>query len=356
MRIGIITNKFAPSGGMERYAQDVVRELLRQGHEITVFTKKADPALDLVPMVELIVCPLSFLPNKIQDESFNWWLNRECPKRALDFILSCSRTDAGDVVACGGTHIGFLHDAGRTPTFFDRRAIRLETRSFERAKLIIAHSQKMAGEIEDYYGIPGEKIRVIYPPVDTERFTPVSAEKRLELKRSFGLPEDRSVFLFPSSSHERKGYPFLSSFFESTDLPVHLAVVGRPIHNEGENISYLGYSREIENCYRAADYTIMASQYEPFGLVGIESLLCGTPIVMTDETGCCEVVTSPAVTAFRKGDSADLAAKIKEIVTRGAKPLTESEVTQSLRYDPHLQTHVKLLLDAWRRRGKSPGV
>ena len=51
MRIGIITNKFAPSGGMERYAQDVVRELLRQGHEITVFTKKADPALDLVPMV-----------------------------------------------------------------------------------------------------------------------------------------------------------------------------------------------------------------------------------------------------------------------------------------------------------------
>lgn len=181
MRIGIITNKFAPSGGMERYAQDVVRELLRQGHEITVFTKKADPALDLVPMVELIVCPLSFLPNKIQDESFNWWLNRECPKHALDFILSCSRTDAGDVVACGGTHIGFLHDAGRTPTFFDRRAIRLETRSFERAKLIIAHSQKMAGEIEDYYGIPGEKIRVIYPPVDTERFTPVSAEKRLEL-------------------------------------------------------------------------------------------------------------------------------------------------------------------------------
>ena len=90
MRIGIITNKFAPSGGMERYAQDVVRELLRQGHEVTVFTKKADPALDLVPMVELIVCPLSFLPNKIQDESFNWWLHRECPKHALDFILSFS--------------------------------------------------------------------------------------------------------------------------------------------------------------------------------------------------------------------------------------------------------------------------
>ena len=58
MRIGIITNKFAPSGGMERYAQDVVRELLRQGHEITVFTKKADPALDLVPMVELILSSL----------------------------------------------------------------------------------------------------------------------------------------------------------------------------------------------------------------------------------------------------------------------------------------------------------
>ena len=216
-------------------------------------------------------------------------MNAETRARLYPQLL---KNGCGRCCACGGTHIGFLHDAGRTPTFFDRRAIRLETRSFERAKLIIAHSQKMAGEIEDYYGIPGEKIRVIYPPVDTERFTPVSAEKRLELKRSFGLPEDSDCVSFPSSSHERKGthscHPSSSPLISRSTLR-WLA----PIHNEGEHISYLGYSREIENCYRAADYTIMASQYEPFGLVGIESLLCGTPIVMTDETGCCEVVTPP---------------------------------------------------------------
>ena len=59
-------------------------------------------------------------------------------------------------------------------------------------------------------------------------------------------------------------------------------VAGRPIDETGPNIHYLGYRSDIEDVYRAVDFTILASTYEPFGLVGVESVLCGTPVLVAD--------------------------------------------------------------------------
>ena len=42
--------------------------------------------------------------------------------------------------------------------------------------------------------------------------------------------------------------------------------------------------------YQAADFTIMASQYEPFGLIGLESILSGTPVIFSENMGCLEVL------------------------------------------------------------------
>ena len=56
--------------------------------------------------------------------------------------------------------------------------------------------------------------------------------------------------------------------------------------------------------YRAVDFTVMASRYEPFGLVGVESLLCGTPVLCAQGVGCAEVLRAPAQIPFRL-DAAD---------------------------------------------------
>ena len=49
-----------------------------------------------------------------------------------------------------------------------------------------------------------------------------------------------------------------------------------------KNVVGLGFCTDMPELYRAADFTIMASLYEPFGLVGVESVLCGTRVVLSD--------------------------------------------------------------------------
>ncbi|MFP3562112.1 glycosyl transferase family 1, partial [Paraburkholderia sp. SIMBA_049] len=77
-------------------------------------------------------------------------------------------------------------------------------------------------------GVDDSKIRVLCPPVDGERFSPVDAATRAALRKQYGFADNETVLLFPSSSHTRKGLPLIQSVVEALDLPVVVAVAGRP--------------------------------------------------------------------------------------------------------------------------------
>jgi len=72
----------------------------------------------------------------------------------------------------------------------------------------------------------------------------------------------------------------LQRFFSSTTLPVTLLVAGRPVE-EVRNVKYIGFRKDMERIYKLVDYTILASRYEAFGLVAVESVFSGTPVVLT---------------------------------------------------------------------------
>ena len=98
------------------------------------------------------------------------------------------------------------------------------------------------------------------------------------------------MLLFPSSSHERKGLPLIEAALRDSDLPVVVAVAGRPPAQTSAQVRYIGYAKNIEDAYRAADFTVLASKYEPFGLVGIESVMCGAPVIFPTSVGCCSAI------------------------------------------------------------------
>lgn len=76
-----------------------------------------------------------------------------------------------------------------------------------------------------------------------------------------------------------------------------LLVAGRPMRDPGvANVRYLGYRTDMVSLYGAADYTILPSHYEPFGLVVPESMQCGTPVITTLQVGATELlVDEPSV-------------------------------------------------------------
>ena len=55
-------------------------------------------------------------------------------------------------------------------------------------------------------------------------------------------------------------------------------------------IRYLGYVSDMDQLYAASDVTVLPSAYEPFGLVVIESLLCGTPALISKQVAARELL------------------------------------------------------------------
>ncbi len=88
--------------------------------------------------------------------------------------------------------------------------------------------------------------------------------------------------MFPSTGHDRKGLPLLLDTLATLpEEQFELAVAGSDSgkFHRLPNVKYLGFIQNMGELYRAADFTVLPSHYEPFGLVVTESLACGTPVV-----------------------------------------------------------------------------
>ena len=135
------------------------------------------------------------------------------------------------------------------------------------------------------------------------------------------------VLLFPSASgHERKGLPFILSCLNGLS-DIQLAVAGKPPKAQDPAIVGIGYQRDMSSAYNAADFTILASYYEPFGLVGVESVLCGTPVILADGIGCTEVLSRNACQTFSRNTPEELHSILAKLKPRAATSVSD------IRYD-----------------------
>lgn len=197
----------------------------------------------------------------------------------------------------------------------------------------------MKKELIEFYNLDSNKITVIYPPVNTENFKIVDEVTRKKVREKFGFSENEIIYLFPSTGHSRKGFDILKPYFENSDLPIKLVVAGTPV-KESKRIKSLGFCKNMPELYQAADFTIMASKYEPFGLVGIESILCGTPVVFSDNMGCSEVFNDQCGFLFNRNIQQSLNdAIIKSVNNR----FRVNEPFSVLKYNPMLGVHIENL-------------
>lgn len=339
--VAISVNKFSRGGGMESYMLDLVRGFTEQGHAIEMYAGSFDETLPEYPLIHPHTIHVKRIPKKLRPLLFSHIYHRQ--QHTNEALITHNYVDRADVLICGGNHLGYLKAMQQMPTWLDKLTIRRERCAYQSAKTIVAHSALMKRELVELFGIDEHKIKVIYPPANTARFYPDDAGIAAT-RAQYGFKDDETVFVFPSTGHKRKGLDFLADFFEHTDLPVKLAVAGSPLPRPMKNVIELGFCQDMPALYRAADFTIMASIYEPFGLVGVESVLCGTRVVFADNMACTEIMDERAGLYFSRHHQASLAAAIEQAVAlkhqeahKIAKPF------DALQYDPRLQPHIMAL-------------
>jgi glycosyltransferase involved in cell wall biosynthesis len=149
------------------------------------------------------------------------------------------------------------------------------------------------------------KFRLHHIPfgIDLETFCPGDTK---QAKRQLGIPTDTFVILFRGITWQLKGVHFIKSLLNrlDTERPICLLNVGSLDHNR-ENLDEfrgkfqildLGWISDVEQlvrAYNAADVLVMPSLAEGFGMMAVEAMGCGRPVVVMDGTALPETVFAP---------------------------------------------------------------
>lgn len=339
IKLAISCSQFGSGGGMERYAYELAQAFYDDSLKPQILTRKVDAQFKNENHYFIKKFNLKWIPGKLRDRYFSWCLDKYRQKHNITTLIACSRIKHPDIAICGGTHIGFVKATQKALKPSDKAHIRLEKEQYHHAKVIIAHSKLMQQELIQLYQVDPAKIEVIYPPANESQFKKIEEPQRQLLRKTLGFENNRFYFIFPSGSHKRKGFYFLKAFFESTDLPFELVVIGKE-KVSGKNIRHVSFTQQIEQFYQAGDAAILASSYEPFGLVGIESVACGTPIVFADNIGSCEVINEKAKCTFNLQDMNTLKYAIESVLKLDRQ---EISAQHCIEYDISLKVHVERL-------------
>ncbi|MBS1122140.1 MAG: glycosyltransferase [Deltaproteobacteria bacterium] len=193
------------------------------------------------------------------------------------------------------------------PSGSDR--LRVEREILEQADCIIATSPQEESELRQLYSGLGS-IRVIPCGVDIRSFFPAD---RAECRERLDLPAEAKILLYVGRFDRRKGVDTLvraTALLKPRYSCVRTLIVGGGCQRQAD-IDYraelqllaqeLGVVEEIclsgvidhdrlAPYYSAADVCVVPSHYEPFGLIALESMACGTPVVGSRVGGLQSIV------------------------------------------------------------------
>jgi len=216
-----------------------------------------------------------------------------------------------------------------TPDVFYWRSVQhLMVRHVDR---IIAISESTARDVRHIYGLPSEKVEVI-PCAHHSRYRPASAEETHQVRSRYGLPEE--FILHVGSISPKKNLPTLVRAFERLKregYPGALVLVGR-VYRSGQDSVLL---REIEAfkerdsimltgpvpdedlpaLYSAARIFAFPSLHEGFGLVALEAIACGTPVVASRTPAVVEVLRDAGTFVESPHDDEDMARQIARLLS-----------------------------------------
>ncbi|MHC4915312.1 MAG: glycosyltransferase family 4 protein [Planctomycetota bacterium] len=286
----------AGTGGTERCAAALLRELSARGHRVTLFTADASGR----DLGGVDVRRVSRLARPSPAAYLSYMLAASIARRrAGEFDLVYSpgaNTLAADVVtahysAARGRKLmrsGDLALAGSQLRKLARRAFLAEAERIERrlyrsqvCRRIIAVSESLKGDLVEDYDLELSRLRVIPNGVDSAEFHPGLRETSgRALRERLGLGADAVLALFMGGDWERKGLATLLEALSgmSAQRPLRTAIVGwGPTANPAE-------------WYAACDFLVLPSRYEPFGLPPLECAACGAPAVFSSVCGSAEML------------------------------------------------------------------
>lgn len=362
MRIAMLSYHTCPlatlggkdTGGMNVYVRDLTRELGRQGIHVDVFTRSQD---EHVPHVvhelgygnRVVHIPAG--PEEPRSKSdiakyipeFAEGVRNFAEEKCITYDVIHSHYWMSGLAAeqlsdaWGGTPIVHMfHTLGemknRVARSEDEKAgedrLHGERQVLRRANRIVVATLAELTQLRFLYRADANKLTIIPPGVDTEHFYPIPAD---EAKQFIGLKPENRMILFVGRIEPLKGVDTLIQAMSCLDQsltnrerPVHLAIIGgepdvtptdmteemtrlQKMCDElcmGSMVVFLGKRAQdtLPYYYSAAEVLVMPSLYESFGMVALEAMASGIPVIAS-EVGGLGYLVQDGLTGYTVPDS-----------------------------------------------------
>ena len=354
LNIALCYESVLPSrGGAETYLGDLSRRLAADGHAVHLYACRWD-ATALPPTTVFHPVPPPGGPRFVRPWLFARAVHLAVARGGHDVTVGFDKTYGQDVLyPQGGLHAASrwhnrlkfrqgmrrqLADAGK---FFDpanrsfARLERLQYLGADRPEIVV-NSRLVAGHFERFLGVPAGRLRVIHSAIDPARFAAPDRAARRDAERGrWGVPAGTPVGLFVAMNYRLKGLaPLIEAVARvPAGRDFRVAVVGHPKDAAYRALAdrrgvagrflFLGFRRDPQDAYFAADFLAHPTFYDPCSLVALEAVACGLPVVTTRYNGASELLGDPpaGVVVDDPHDAGELGAALERMID----PATRAE-------------------------------
>ncbi len=294
-------------GGAQRYFADLCLELACRGHSVLSVIRNnsvVESELISVNNIEVVVI----------NNRFGWY----DPFAANQIKMAFDRFQPNIVeahLARAAFLAGKTKPAGKWP-LLAKTHNNINGKYYRNMDVIVPMTTRTA-KSECHSNVPQHKFATIIPnfsrlePVSNvakpARINKVCAAGRFVKKKGFNLLLEALAELKPSDRNfsleiagDGPGFSSLKAL--ATELGIH------------DKVQFLGYRNDVPNLINNADLFVLPSLHEPFGIIVLEAMAMGTPIIATRCEGPLEVLDDTSAILVDKGDKASLADGLRRAI------------------------------------------
>jgi len=323
MKVGTLTWEFPPRvvGGIARHCEGLAKALVQQNHDVHLFTLDFPGSPDYEEMDGVKVYRAS---TELGHPNFLTWVlmfNHFLSKRMADVtkLVDFDVMHVHDWLAAF-SGISFKHymkkpmvltvhstEVGRaqglhSPDSFSINGI--EWWSIYEADRVIVCSQSMKTEICDHFNLPQNKVDVIPNAIDATKYQ--TSADRGAVRQRYGVGYGEKLILCVGRLVPQKGveyfiraiptiakrYPEAKFIIVGEGWSRDILEAEASASGHGRKIRFTGFApdQEVIDLMTGADVLVVPSIYEPFGIVALEGMATGVPVVASKVGGLAEVI------------------------------------------------------------------
>ena len=353
------------TGGMNVYVREAAKELARRGIAIDIFTRRYDPMLpeidtslgENIRVIHLAagspqyLDPAAVYPHLAQ---FTAGVVAFTTRQNSHYDLVYSHYWLGGWVAkelkeiWGAPFAQMFHTLGHIKQRLEARSILLsdariitEAQIVKSANRIIAATPAEQAELSWLCQAAWRKITIIPPGVDVTRFHPIA---QAEAKRRLNIPQTGNLLLFVGRIEPLKAVDVILEavnhlrglpLFQQTSVAIIGGNLADPMNHELRRLKALTEDLRLDGVvqflgmrdheslplyYAAAAAVIVPSDYESFGMVALEAMASGAPVIAANVGGLAFLVRDQSTGLLvPPRDPISLAQKIRTLLTDSEK-------------------------------------